>query len=134
MIRGFQLCSPERSHTAAWDRARQFKKQAELSSGLQANKKLNVKFGSCFGGRLVGADIDFELCKTWLGLCNEQHKECGDYKPVGKITRPNRLIEVQSNCIVSGSSSNDSYAALSYVWGGGTPGTQLKTSNEEELR
>ncbi|KAF5566263.1 hypothetical protein FNAPI_1262 [Fusarium napiforme] len=37
-------------------------------------------------------------------------------------------------CIVSGSSSNDSYAALSYVWGGGTPGTQLKTFNEEELQ
>ncbi|PNP85403.1 hypothetical protein FNYG_01232 [Fusarium nygamai] len=134
MIRGLQLCSPERSHTAAWKRARQVKKQAESSSGLQANKKLNVKFGSCFGGRLVGADIDFGLCKTWLGLCNERHKECREYKPVGTITRPNRLIDVQSNCIVSGSSSNDSYAALSYVWGDGTPGTQLKTSNEQELR
>ncbi|KAG5792793.1 hypothetical protein H9Q69_008151 [Fusarium xylarioides] len=40
----------------------------------------------------------------------------------------------KSNCIVSGSSSNDGYAALSYVWGDGTPGTQLKTSNEVELR
>ncbi|KAF5549416.1 hypothetical protein FPHYL_9668 [Fusarium phyllophilum] len=134
MIRGLQLCSPERSHSAAWERARRFKKQAESSSGLQANKKLNVKFGSCFGGRLVGAIIDFGLCKTWLNLCNEQHKECREYKPVGTITRPNRLIDVQSNCIVSGSSANDGYAALSYVWGDGTPGTQLKTSNEEELR
>ncbi|KLP21885.1 tol protein [Fusarium fujikuroi] len=134
MIRGLQLSSPKRSPTAAWERARQVKEQAESRSGLQANKKLNIKFGSCFGGRLVGADIDFELCKTWLDLCNEQHEECREYKPVGKITRPNRLIDVQSNCIVSGSSSHDDYAALSYVWGGGIPGTQLTTSNEQELQ
>ncbi|KAF5243393.1 hypothetical protein FANTH_8215 [Fusarium anthophilum] len=134
MIRGLQLCAPERSHTAAWERARQVKKKAESRSGLQANKELNIEFGSCFGGRHVGADIDFELCKTWLSLCSEQHKECREYKPVGKITRPKRLIDVQRNCIVSGSSSHDGYAALSYVWGDGTPGTQLKTSNEQELR
>ncbi|KAF5710362.1 hypothetical protein FMUND_9564 [Fusarium mundagurra] len=134
MIRGLQLCSPEPSPTAAWDRARQAKKQAELGSGLDANRELNIEFGSCFGGRLVGTDVDFELCKTWLGLCNDQHEECREYKPVGLVTRPNRLIDVQNNCIVSGSSSSDGYAALSYVWGGGTPGTQLKTSNEQELR
>ncbi|KAG4281932.1 hypothetical protein FPRO06_10836 [Fusarium proliferatum] len=133
MIRGLQLCSPKRSPKAAWERARQVKEQAESSSGLEANKKLNIKFKSCFGGRLVGADIDFKLCKTWLGLCNEQHEERREYKPVGTITRPNRLIDVQSNCIVSGSSSLDEYAALSYVWGGGIPGTQPTTSNEQEL-
>ena len=68
MIRGLQLCAPERSHSAARERARQVKKQAESGSGLEANKELNIEFSSYFGGRLVGMDVDFELCKTWLGL------------------------------------------------------------------
>ncbi|KAF4953752.1 hypothetical protein FGADI_5745 [Fusarium gaditjirri] len=134
MIRALQLCAPERSPSMALERARQVKEQALSGSGLRANKKLNIEFSSCFGGRLVGMDVDFELCKVWLHLCNEQHEECREYKPVGMISRPNRLIDVQSNCVVSGSSSSDGYAALSYVWGGGSPGTQLKTSNEQELR
>ncbi|EXM19048.1 Heterokaryon incompatibility [Fusarium oxysporum f. sp. vasinfectum] len=118
MIRGLQLCAPERSHSAARERARQVKKQAESGSGLEANKELNIEFSSYFGGRLVGMD----------------HEECREYKPVGMISRPHRLIDVQSDCIVSGSSSSDGCAALSYVWGGGLPGTQLKTPNEQELR
>ncbi|KNB16113.1 hypothetical protein FOXG_14579 [Fusarium oxysporum f. sp. lycopersici 4287] len=134
MIRGLQLCAPERSHSAAWERARQVKEQPRLGSGLRTNKELNIEFSSCFGGRLVCVDVDFELCKAWLHLCNEQHEECREYKPVGMISRPNRLIDVQSDCIISGSSSSDGCAALSYVWGGGLPGTQLKTSNEQELR
>ncbi|KAH7466687.1 hypothetical protein FOMA001_g16642 [Fusarium oxysporum f. sp. matthiolae] len=50
------------------------------------------------------------------------------------ISRPNRLIDVQGDCIVSGSSSSDGYAALSYIWGCRLPSTQLKTSKEQELR
>ncbi|RKL19147.1 hypothetical protein BFJ68_g3422 [Fusarium oxysporum] len=50
------------------------------------------------------------------------------------ISRPNRLIDVQSDCIVSGSSSSGGYAALSYIWGCRLPSTQLKTSKEQELR
>lgn len=64
MIRGLQLCAPERSHSAAWERARQVKEQAESGSGLRANKELNIEFSSCFGGRLVCMDVDFELCKA----------------------------------------------------------------------
>ncbi|EXL51892.1 hypothetical protein FOCG_07707 [Fusarium oxysporum f. sp. radicis-lycopersici 26381] len=114
MIRGLQLCAPERSHSAAWERARQVKEQAESGSGLRANKELNIEFSSCSGGRL--------------------HEECREYKPVGMISRPNRLIDVQSDCIVSGSSSSDGSAALSYIWGCRLPSTQLKTSKEQELR
>ncbi|QKD62006.2 heterokaryon incompatibility protein-domain-containing protein [Fusarium oxysporum Fo47] len=95
MIRGLQLCAPERSHSAAWERARQVKEQAESGSGLRANKELSIEFSSCFGGRLA---------------------------------------YVQSDCIVSGSSSSDGYAALSYIWGCRLPSTQLKTSKEQELR
>ncbi|EWY82801.1 hypothetical protein FOYG_14894 [Fusarium oxysporum NRRL 32931] len=107
--------TPERSHSAARERARQVKEQAESGSGLRANKELNIEFSSCFGGRLVCVDVDFELCKAWLQLTS-------------------LLIDVQSDCIVSGSSSSDGYAALSYVWGCRLPSTQLKTSKEQELR
>lgn len=68
MIRGLQLCAPERSHSAARERARQVKEQAESGSGLRANKELNIEFSSCFGGRLVCVDVDFELFKAWLQL------------------------------------------------------------------
>ncbi|KAI7758949.1 hypothetical protein LZL87_009944 [Fusarium oxysporum] len=134
MVRGLQLCAPERSRGPQWKRAYEEMEQAKDALGWGPDKELNVSFAKCFGGRLVSRDIDFGLCKGWLGLYGDQHKECREYKPVGMIARPTRLIDVHKNCIVSGLSSLDGYAALSYVWGGGILGTQLKTTNELMLR
>ncbi|KAG7409425.1 hypothetical protein Forpe1208_v011129 [Fusarium oxysporum f. sp. rapae] len=134
MVRGLQLCAPERSRGPQWKRAYEEMEQAKDALGWGPDKELNMPFTKCFGGRLVSRDIDFGHCKGWLGLCGDQHKECREHKPLGMIARPNRLIDVHNNCIVSGLSSLDGYAALSYVWGGGILGTQLKTTNELMLR
>ncbi|KAI0813047.1 HET-domain-containing protein [Xylaria sp. FL0064] len=68
--------------------------------------------------------IDFALVRNWLAMCESVHgDECRkrpgmDDFSVHPATLLNefRLIDVERNCLVRGT-SDDNYAALSYVWG-----------------
>ncbi|KAI0434216.1 HET-domain-containing protein [Xylaria sp. FL1042] len=68
--------------------------------------------------------IDFAVVRNWLSVCESVHgDECRkrpgmDDFPVHPATILNefRLIDVKRNCLVR-ATSDDKYAALSYVWG-----------------
>lgn len=76
-------------------------------------------------GRLVSPMIDLRLVKGWMQFCNANHKEC---RPSTQLTHHAfRLIDLTHwKCV--NASPNDSYVALSYVWGPDTmPALTKKT-------
>ncbi|KAI1197035.1 HET-domain-containing protein [Nemania serpens] len=83
--------------------------------------------------------VDFGMVSNWLSICESFHgDECRkkpgmDDFPVhpAAILREFRLIDVEKGCLVR-ATSDDKYAALSYVWGSAKVLRTLK-SNVESL-
>ncbi|KAF9479535.1 HET-domain-containing protein [Pholiota conissans] len=75
-------------------------------------------------GRLIPDQIDFNMLRNWLAMCNAEHGDlCNQSKMLDhEIKDPAaeipffRLIDVVDNCIVV-APHNSRYVALSYVWG-----------------
>ncbi|KAG4438243.1 hypothetical protein IFR05_006271 [Cadophora sp. M221] len=61
--------------------------------------------------------IDFEILKGWMQLCDSSHENKCKSTLTVKAKRPRWLIDIHRLCLVSGQSSREEYAALSYVWG-----------------
>ncbi|KAH8805378.1 heterokaryon incompatibility protein-domain-containing protein [Xylogone sp. PMI_703] len=76
-------------------------------------------------GRPVGGQVDFDLCRSWINICIEDHG--GNCTPVPLHEFPGRrltVIDVERRMIVLGVSAC-SYAALSYTWGKGVKQLEL---------
>ncbi|KAF2017602.1 HET-domain-containing protein [Aaosphaeria arxii CBS 175.79] len=109
-----------------------------------------------FHGRVVGERTDFDMAREWLKSCTDSHHPIGDNvrkggrgfggglfsgysnqrqdgcQPVPCLAIPHfRLVDVEKRCIVL-AQPEDTYAALSYVWGN-SKRLLLLTDNLEEL-
>jgi hypothetical protein len=89
-------------------------------------------------GRVVESQVDFELLKRWLRLCEDNHKlECA---PVSGVIRTAdtklglktlRVIDVEKMCIVD-AKVGCRYLTLSYSWGQ-VPSPFLNQGNKAQL-
>jgi Heterokaryon incompatibility protein (HET) len=81
------------------------------------------------GGRLIGENMDFNLCASWIDWCRVHHAEtCGTSQR--ELTPCLCLIDCNDHKLVSASRELE-YIALSYVWGDGHksgPATEVNTS------
>lgn len=81
--------------------------------------------------------IDIKLCREWLQQCESQHgTKCQVDDPQMVLPRGFRAIDTHRLCIVNMDSSSDlSFAALSYTWGksSGSKEIQLERGNLEDL-
>jgi hypothetical protein len=64
---------------------------------------------------LKNDEIDFDVVKRWIMVCKTEHGSKCDGHEKDK-TPAKRLIDVESSCIVDGSTVKE-YLTLSYVWG-----------------
>jgi Heterokaryon incompatibility protein (HET) len=90
--------------------------------------------GRRIGGRRIDSrQVDFDLIRGWLQLCETSHGDkCAHSGLISRIASKIRLIDVLNFQIVDGT-TDERYLALSYVWG---PGEQLclSSQNQEEFR
>lgn len=90
----------------------------EYGTIISATAKEPLGDGSAMHLRLVRPDrIDYDAVKTWIARCVEEHPKChkeGGYVPGMKV------IDCATRKIVK-PQPDTRYAALSYVWGKGTP-------------
>ncbi|KJA18230.1 hypothetical protein HYPSUDRAFT_205488 [Hypholoma sublateritium FD-334 SS-4] len=82
-----------------------------------------------FFSRVIKDQIDFNLVRNWISICNERHKNCaGVHRALDPVKftdvvdeiRSFRVIDVVDKCITLAPRSCQ-YAALSYVWGQAQP-------------
>ncbi|KAK5119484.1 hypothetical protein LTR85_007584 [Meristemomyces frigidus] len=74
-----------------------------------------------FNGRVARPDsVDFDLVRSWIEECHQQHTECGSIQPLEAsgiaLPQESMLIDVEQDRPVNAEASHR-YAALSYVWG-----------------
>jgi len=91
----------------------------------------NDKNNSLFQGRRVGDQVNFDLCKRWLDICEECHGEaCAPVPPHESRRTPSRLIDVEKRMVVF-TPPGCSYAALSYCCGRGVNRLTLTRTNSQ---
>ena len=78
--------------------------------------------------RVVGENIDFYECKSWVDNCNAGHSCSLDIQPYSSPYF--KLIDVSSNSLIQpGEAEPQRYAILSYVWGDPRANWKLSKAN-----
>ncbi|KAK8161673.1 hypothetical protein IWX90DRAFT_416687 [Phyllosticta citrichinensis] len=126
-----------------WESKNASKKRAQgiIEFKIKANNKGNSTSRSeeqyiidGVGGRQVTEQVDANLLKTWLHLCEKHHgPQCREPMrfPSTQETGPALVIDVTESCIIE-TPMSCRYFALSYVWGSAAVFRHLKKKLRED--
>ena len=90
--------------------------------------------------RVHGEQVDFQLLRRWVSMCEEGHKDCSsptifeqtERRPVGGNVHELKVVDILHRRIVT-APVNCRCAALSYVWGNGLIQFQTNSSNLDAI-
>lgn len=116
---------PSHPWKAKTRRIRVFSKVAAFPDAhIVLTEKASQRDPSFFGQRIHSAEVDIDLLRRWMKLCENYHgASCHDPQTRPVEGQNLRLIDVHRMCLVE-ESTNCRYVALSYVWGRATVETQ----------
>lgn len=87
-------------------------------------------------GRSTGDEETFDVAKTWLRKCLEEHKLCAENDDAARVVRPRRLLHLGDTIrlVDATVAAGQEYVALSHCWGKQVHVPTLTVDTEAELR
>ncbi|KAL1852516.1 hypothetical protein Daus18300_012114 [Diaporthe australafricana] len=104
------------------------------SPSLTPKQDLQLRYGKV----VDNAEIDLDLCHSWLNHCRNTHGEtCNTPSWASRLQKPYglafRLIDVKNKCLTETDPTTCDFAALSYVWGEKEEGKKLLHLNDSTI-